>query len=332
MIEMTTRTDLVSTMWNRLKSPRENLRLDDRVDEEPEDCFRMYSDAGHRNEVVSALRELLGRHAVCESQAPPDQEVRFLSRAIRLCDAIQAAECKDPLKFLLLKETGPKWGSDLFELQELAARALLSLPKSIDEFRFWQEVAIMQRATCPYALNATLELDLPRGLNLCHHVFRTAPKGQDQPSVNWQTILWIARERHGYRQFSAASAPLLARLTEADRETQFYKSLTELAQISIPPPGPKADLGHIILGPVSDAHRHLMGSSLSSIIPDVDINAVMRMSLWAYQHRDTVVSECYVLEDQPQWAFRDDVSSNTGPRLKSCLTGQSDSRTIPSPA
>jgi hypothetical protein len=223
--------ELNQEMWKRLTSDPELLALDSRVDEQPEDIFIRLSQSGNRDTVVSALRELLACHVLRDPSSELAAEVRFLSRAIRLCDALSAEECKEALKLLLLEEDSARWNSHLDGLQELAARALLSLPKDKKDFRFWKEIAFMQRPTCPYALNALLQIDLVGGIKCVDQVYRTTPKRLRSRLADWDTILLIAKESYGEKQFAKAAAAFLNQNSEHRNKADLLDILAKIAGI-----------------------------------------------------------------------------------------------------
>jgi hypothetical protein len=222
--------ELSHEMWERLTADATTLQLDLRVDEEPEDYFVRLSQGNRRDEVISALRELLALHVVRQPDTKLRVEVQFLTSAFRLCDALEARDCKEPLKLILLEDSADRWGDYLPGLQELAARALLSLPKDKKEFRYWSDVAFMGKSTCPYALNAVLELDLARGLECVRQVYQTVPKGLRKHLANWKEILWMAKESYGEKKFKKVASSFLPKLSQR-RGRGLLRILAEVAGI-----------------------------------------------------------------------------------------------------
>ncbi len=199
MVKTTTRTsdNLNRLMWDRLSKSPEKLDLDRRADEEPEDLFVRLCNTGRKRDVLSALNanlcETIGNMEGKEKEAA----LRFMKRAIRLCDIIGASNCKPFLEMLLLHNSKAYWGDDLKELQELAARTLSGMPKDASDFLYWASIAEKHNASLPYALNAMIEIDLDRGIQKIVQTYFDLPKTVRQDVVNWEIIFQLAADTHG---------------------------------------------------------------------------------------------------------------------------------------
>lgn len=206
MAKTTTRTSdkLKRLMWDRLSESPEKLELDRRADEEPEDLFVRLCNTGRKREVVSALKSNLCDIIVEMKKKEKQAVLRFMQRAIRLCDIIDAYECKPALKLILLDESGTIWGKDFEELKELAARALDGMPKDASEFEYWSHLAEKRNAILPYALNAIIEISLDRGIQKLVQIYFDLPKTVREGIVKWEVILQIAADTHGLENLGDA--------------------------------------------------------------------------------------------------------------------------------
>ncbi len=224
MSKATDTTHLKQLLWTRLSAHPDTLDLDDRINEQPEDLFVRMATAGERDAVVAALRSHLVRCAggtVAPTHLP--RALRFLSRAIRLCDSLGGVECKDALKLLLLQEEPGPWGEYLAEVQELAARVLSGLPKKPTDLELWCHVARACSPALPYALNAAIEIDVERGVELLARTYdRLAPRRRN--AVNWRAILQIAATMHGVEALGDALGRALA-----DKSVLEYERFVRLA-------------------------------------------------------------------------------------------------------
>lgn len=192
-----TSDNLKSLMWERLSESPDKLYLDRRADEEPEDLFVRLCNTGRKRDVVSALKANLCDIVVGVQKKEKQAALRFMQRAIRLCDIIGAHECKPALKLILLDETGSIWGKDFEELQGLAARALDGMTKEVYEFEYWSHLSEKRNAILPYALNAMIEIDLDRGIQKLVQIYFKLPKTVRENTVNWEVILQIAVDTYG---------------------------------------------------------------------------------------------------------------------------------------
>jgi len=182
-------------LWSRLTSDSAALRLNERTDEEPEDFFVRISNSGQRQEVVNALRSVLIECLAGERGDDAQSVSQFLGRAFRLCDSIAAGECRVPLKDILLTDDPEEFGvrfSNLPELQELAARALLGLAVDERDFRFWSDIAQQCSSSLPYALNAAISIDLTKGMELLCETWVACKRQGVSDIVDWQAIFQIA--------------------------------------------------------------------------------------------------------------------------------------------
>jgi hypothetical protein len=199
-----TKGTLKDQMWHRLSVSPRILNLDARGDEEPEDLFVRLANSGQRQQVIRALKANL-----CDTITNPEAKdkqsaLRFMRRALRLCDVIGAHECKPDLKYILLHEAVGTWGQDLSHLQELAARALDGMPKEPAEFEFWNHLIQKRDAILPYALNAIIEIDLDRGLETFSKIYVECAKTKQQELVEWGLVIQNAVDMHGAEAVSAA--------------------------------------------------------------------------------------------------------------------------------
>lgn len=187
-------------MWKRLSCPPETLHLDIRVDEEPEDIFVCIYNSGQENEVLLALKanlcETIGNMVEEEKGAA----LRFMQRAIRLCDTLGASNCKPFLEMLLLHNSKDYWGEDLEDLQELASRALSGMPKNASDFSFWRSIADKHNRSLPYALNAMIEIDIEKGLRNFIEAYNFCHKHKKLKEVNWNVLIEIAVDKHSKKK------------------------------------------------------------------------------------------------------------------------------------
>jgi hypothetical protein len=223
--------DFNREIWERLTSDPTILQLDFRVDEEPEDKFIRVSQSGRRSDIVSALRELLSFHVIRQPAIDLEIEARFLKSAFRLCDALQADDCKSALKLFLLEGSPDRWGNYFEPLQEVAARALLSLKREPQELTFWSDVALMRRQTCPYALNAALEINLARGLELLGQISHSVSKEALKRLLDLEAILELARDFNGEKKFRKAAAEFLKAHPE-QKNSPLHLKLESVAGLS----------------------------------------------------------------------------------------------------
>ena len=128
-------------LWERLSADPSDLALDQRVEEEPEDLFVRIANRGQRDEVVAGLGPLIVEQFLSSTQEGTELSVRFLRRALRLCDDLATEEARPILKVILLQEKNSLFGNNLDELQELAARVLSGLERQPSDFKFWREGA-----------------------------------------------------------------------------------------------------------------------------------------------------------------------------------------------
>jgi len=189
--------ELKILMWKRLSSLPEILDLDMRSDEEPEDLFVRLCNTGHKKDIVNALKANLCSIIIDLKEKEKQAALRFMQRAIRLCDIIGAYECKPVLKLIILDESRTGWGKDFEELQELAARALDGMPKEESDFEYWSHLAEKHNTILPYALNAMIEIDLDRGIQKLIQTYFNLPEKTREDVVNWEMILKIALDAQG---------------------------------------------------------------------------------------------------------------------------------------
>lgn len=206
MAKTTTRNsnNLKHLMWDRLSESPDKLDLDRRAEEEPEDLFVRLCNTGRKKDVVSALKANLCDIVVEVQKKEKQAALRFMRRAIRLCDIISAHECKPALMLILLGESGTVWGKDFEELQELAARSLDGMPKETSEFEYWSYLAEKRNAILPYALNTMIEIDLDRGIQKLVQIYFNLPKTVRENTVNWEVILQLAVDTHGPKNIGDA--------------------------------------------------------------------------------------------------------------------------------
>jgi len=205
-----TSDDLKRPMWERLSQSPDKLDLDKRADEEPEDLFVRLYNTGRKKQVISAIKANL-----CEIVAQVEKKgqraaLRFMRRAMRLCDIVGAHECKPALKLILLDESRAVWGKDFEELQELAARALDGMPKEASEFRYWSDLVERGDAVLPYALNALIEIDVDRGLERLCSIYIDCAKKKREDVVDWEAVLQIAAHTHGVKAVGRALDKIFA--------------------------------------------------------------------------------------------------------------------------
>ena len=187
---------LKKEMRERLTADPNSLNLDPRMDEESEDLYVRLAGTSQRGEVVSAVSELITETLTRTDKRHVATAVRFMSRALRLCSAIGAAECAPVLKLILLEHESGVWGYRLRRLQELAARALLGLPKVKADLRFWIDVANRRETALPYALRAIIEIDLQEGLRVFWRLYTQTDPEVEDPLVDWRTIIEEADEHY----------------------------------------------------------------------------------------------------------------------------------------
>ena len=215
-------------MWERLSARRESLNLDDRGEEEPEDYFVRMCSSGNREVVIQALKENLYEVTTQTRERSVEAEIRFLQRALRLCDLVAAQECKPSLQYILLYEKNPRWGKQYQSVRELAARALEALPKNTTEFQYWKHVAASRDAILPYALNALLEIDLDRGIADFLSVYFDFYQQKRLDEVDWRAILEIAADTHGKERLSHMLDKHLA--GNPDTYEYFVSGMSELSK------------------------------------------------------------------------------------------------------
>lgn len=184
-------------MWNRLSESPEKLDLDRRAEEEPEDLFVRLCNTGRKRDVNSALKANLCETIGNMEEKEKGAALRFMQRAIRLCDIIGASNCKPFLEMLLLYNSKDYWGEDLEELQELATRTLSGMPKEASDFSYWSRIADKHNTSLSYALNAMIEIDLDRGIEKLVQVYFDLQQEAREDEVNWEIIVQIAADTHG---------------------------------------------------------------------------------------------------------------------------------------
>jgi hypothetical protein len=190
-------TQIKTEMRKRLMAEPQSLRLDSRIDESPEDVFAAMADRGLRDAVVTSLDQLIHESFKCSPKPDSAAFLRLLQRALRLCDTLEAVEVKPSLKVIVLEDDATRWGGVLGELKELAARALLGLPKSKGDLRFWIITAEQFETSLPYALNAIIEINLTEGFRVFWRLFKESNFKIDHPLVDWKSILEDAAATHG---------------------------------------------------------------------------------------------------------------------------------------
>ena len=191
-------------MWERLSAQTAALGLDYRIDEQPEDLFVQLANRGRREEVVGALRALLLDCLGGEIGDSRKVQLRFLRRALCLCDSLGAKECKAPLRDILLLEEAEDWGDDLPELQELASKALVVLATGETDLPFWAYIAHKKGTAMPYALNAVIAIDALKGLELFWSIFVDCYRQGTTEVADWKTILRMAILRYGTQAVAEA--------------------------------------------------------------------------------------------------------------------------------
>ena len=238
-------------LWERLSADPSDLALDQRVEEEPEDLFVRIANRGQRDEVVAGLGPLIVEQFLSSTQEGTELSVRFLRRALRLCDDLATEEARPILKVILLQEKNSLFGNNLDELQELAARVLSGLERQPSDFKFWREVARLGNAALPYALNAAVEIDIQRGLRLIHDAYVESETRSDRDFVDWGGLLEIARMMHGPDRYQeaftnlgvthieflrlAGLTPQDISLTSARVEGSIDEAVGSVSQITTPP-------------------------------------------------------------------------------------------------
>ena len=199
-----TSDNLKSLMWERLSESPENLDLDRRAEEEPEDLFVRLCNTGRKKDVISALKanlcETIGNIEGKEKGAA----LRFMQRAIRLCDIIGAYNCKPFLEMLLLHNRKDYWGEDLEELQELASRTLSGMPKDASDYSYWSRIADKLNTSISYALNAMIEIDIEEGLKSFIGAYNFCHEHKRLKEVNWNVLIEIAIDTHGKKKICKA--------------------------------------------------------------------------------------------------------------------------------
>lgn len=203
----TTVSKIKALMRTRLVADPSALGLNPRMDEAPEDIFEIIAYKGLRDNVVHALMDLL---IVSYNEATKDnveETVVFLKRALHLCDALQPSRCKTILKLIVLEDDYDLWQDSLPELQDLAAQALLGLPKQKADFRYWRDIAYKWQGSLPYALHAAIEIDLYKGLDLFWQLYLDRKHNdinKDHPLIDWSTMIKEADENYTDDQISRA--------------------------------------------------------------------------------------------------------------------------------
>lgn len=231
MSKSKSKSGLKAEMRARLSAEPESLNLDYRTDEAPEDLFVQRANRGEHADVVRALNALLLEQILLPSEGDADSALRFLRSGIRLCDILAAEECKGILKQVLLLDQGAIWGDDLVEFQELAARALVSLPQRKSDLRFWTSVAERLDAGFPYALNAIIEIDLREGLRLLVDTYRSTPETERDELADWATVLQIASELHGADAMAGIFDDLFSDIPDPLRRLGTFNYFAKLAKL-----------------------------------------------------------------------------------------------------
>lgn len=208
--------DWKDAIWMRLSSDPVLLGLDARTEEEPEDRFVDEAQVGHHNEIVDALKLLFMERVLVARDKLQPPTLRFFRRAIRLCDSIQAIECKEIFKFLLLVEPSDRWDGFLPEMQELAARVLSGYAANKNEVPFWLEIVSRQNSSLPYALNVLLEVDLAEGLRVFTKAFIDA-KATKREFADWAFILETVASPYEPEEFGAILDDVIGDVVDADR-------------------------------------------------------------------------------------------------------------------
>lgn len=208
--------DWKDVIWKRLSSDPVLLGLDARTDEEPEDLFVDEAHAGRHNQIVDALNLLFMERVLVGREKLQPSTLRFFRRAMRLCDAIHAIECKQILKFLLLVEPSNRWDGFLPEMQELAARVLSGYAAKKNEVPFWLEIASRQRSSLPYALNVLLDVDLEEGLQAFTRAYIEA-RAAKRDLAEWAFILETVASTYEPEEFGAILNSVIGDVVDADR-------------------------------------------------------------------------------------------------------------------
>jgi len=198
------RENMKLLMWERLSRQGGVLELDWRTEEEPEDLFVRLYHSGQKEDVIWALNANLCEVATVVRKGKKEDALQFMHRAIRLCDILGAYDCKPVLKLILLQEPSDYWGDDLEELQELASRALDGMPKETSEFEYWRHLAQRQNRTLPYALNALMEINLDRGVEVVCQTYFELAKTKRESLVDFEAIFRIAAGTYGTEGLSHA--------------------------------------------------------------------------------------------------------------------------------
>lgn len=218
-------------MWSRLAAEPETLDLNDRNDEEPEDLFVRLAKRGSRNEVVRALAGLVAEHHADDVKTDKPARLRFLRRAIRLCDTLGASRFRHILKCIVMLDSSEAWGPDLAELQELAARALSGLRPSKSDLNFWIEVAQKHDSALPYALNAAIRIDLKVGVKLLCETYLSISQQRRAAHADWRTILQIAAVQHEEARLAEALYDACCRLRGFNTPLETFLDFARLADM-----------------------------------------------------------------------------------------------------
>lgn len=192
-----TNTTMKQAIWERLTSDPDALDLDYRIDERPADLFALRAAKGERPEIVASLRCLLVEIITGVLESNSTEVARFLHNALPLCDSLAAVECKSALKQILLLDNPSDWDGNLSEIQELASRALVGIQKEDADFRFWVDIAEKANSCLPYALNAAIEIDLDKGMDLVCDVYLHCMQEETTDAVDWTVVYELAKDRYG---------------------------------------------------------------------------------------------------------------------------------------
>lgn len=213
-----TNTTMKQAIWERLTSDPDALDLDYRIDERPADLFALRAAKGERPEIVASLRCLLVEIITGVLESNSTEVARFLHNALPLCDSLAAVECKSALKQILLLDNPSDWDGNLSEIQELASRALVGIQKEDADFRFWVDIAEKANSCLPYALNAAVEIDLDKGMDLvCNAHIRCAHE-KTTDTVDWAVVFALAVDRYGEKEVQRSWDRIRARYgEEADK-------------------------------------------------------------------------------------------------------------------
>jgi len=199
--ELTEFSEIRNFMKERLVADPAALGLNPRLEECPENLFEIIAHKGQFDNVVRALNELMFVFFDGVNQENITETMRFMKSSLRLCDALQPVRCKNILKTIILEDDQIIWGEGLLDLQDLAAQALLGLPKEKADFRYWSHIAHKWRPSLPYALHAAIEIDLEEGLYLFWELYLKDPR-EDHPLVDWPTIINEADEHYSDKEIS----------------------------------------------------------------------------------------------------------------------------------